>query len=301
VRPYSRPTHPARIHKALAQWGEAGRVTDSLSVLPAKKKKKSATAWSAGPDGDATGSQAAGVQLYQWGSTGRAEAVYLPLPPGRQGPGQESPALRVREFLLDHTLQEHTFYGFFPPDFAARTGLGPQAVVDLVRRHGSCDVLGLGPAWDQSALFLNPFVHAEQQLPGVLPAAQKLAHVLGLQVDLARQPMHSGNTVRGSFLVAKRRFWLAWLEAFAHWSSEAGDPSSPVQAALVDWIATLVHLRGGWSSHCLDPFALALQAPADPLFAPALTADALKLRHVHTGLASCLMQLQALQQQSVQP
>ena len=61
----------------------------------------------------------------------------------------------IRRFLLGEELDEQAFYGFFSPEFSAKTGLGHQATHDFVaartRRVPMCCCSARNPTWARSS------------------------------------------------------------------------------------------------------------------------------------------------------
>ncbi len=311
---YEPPKESALMHKALAQLDGLGTV-DKSTDSPLRKKSLSATGVTAMPEATAPGASArAGLRVYQWGNTDQVHPPFMPLEPHvphvPHGVGQMHEAMR--EFLLSNTLLEHTFYGFFPHNWSEACGLSGQALSAFVHL-GEGDVLTMSPCWDLSCLHLNPFVLAEASHPGVLPAAQAFCQAIGLQVDLSRQVMHSQNTVFGHSLVAKKRFWLRWLEMSEQLASLAKQPGTPMydllqvpanhqgqvlsvkqvlQARLLD----LLLLQGGWSVKTYPIFDLKPSVPQSAgLEAQAVKANALKHMHAASGEARYLVQFEQLQ------
>lgn len=284
LEPYTMPTASPRIHAALepgsAQAG--GERASPGSALRGKGRK----AWATGSPVQPARSECAGLQLYQWGRQGPGSGPLQPMQPPVGDAGQASGHDWIRAHLLQHTLDEHSFYGFLPPDFERATGLQVHALAELVRANARCDVLGLDAGW-QASMFLNPFVQAEAWQPGLLAAAQQLADAMGLGLDLAVQPMHAGQSVLGSLFLARRRFWLRWLELGERLAGLALPPA--LEVLLQERLGCLLVLQGGWRLHC--PLALAPQAVPAALADvqdEAVMADALKQQFAQSAQARCL-------------
>ena len=119
----------------------------------------------------------------------------------------------IREFLLNHTLEEDTFYGFFSPRFTYKTGLDFEKIRNFVHQHGKeNDVLIFSPFWDLNSFFQNPFLQGDFFHPGLMESAQLFADYSELNLDLSKIVMHADNTAFCNYFIAKKKFWLHWLE-----------------------------------------------------------------------------------------
>jgi predicted O-linked N-acetylglucosamine transferase (SPINDLY family) len=307
---YEAPKEAALMHKALAQLDGADAVDTTAS--PLRKKSLSATGVSATPEALAPAADEwAGLRVYQWGDADQVNAPFMPLE-SQVHLGPVSMHAAVRQFLLSNTLLEHVFYGFFPQNWTEECGLSHHALSAFASQGGG-DVLTVSPCWDLSCLHLNPFVLAEAAHPGVLPAAQAFCQSIGLPVDLSRCVMHSHNTVFGHSLLAKKRFWLRWLEMSEQLASLAKQPGTPiydllqvpanlegrevsVKEVLQSLLLDLLLLQGGWSVKTYPVFELKPSAPSSAgLEAQAVMANALKHMHAASGEARYLAQFEQLQ------
>ena len=119
----------------------------------------------------------------------------------------------IRHFLLNNTLEDDVFYGFFSPRFTYKTSLGHEHILDFVHQHGAKhDVLIFSPFWDLNSFFINPFQQGEFFHPGLLECLQAFSNESGLKLDVAQHVMHSDNTAFCNYFIAKKAFWLRWLE-----------------------------------------------------------------------------------------
>jgi len=119
----------------------------------------------------------------------------------------------IRRFLLSETLVEDHRYGFLSPRFKNKTDLSSDDVKEFVAQSGSeTDVVIFSPFFDMSALFLNVFEQGDFFIPGFLETAQEFVNWLGLKISVEGLITDSRNTVFCNYLVAKPRFWRAWLD-----------------------------------------------------------------------------------------
>ena len=119
----------------------------------------------------------------------------------------------IRNFLLNNTLEEDVFYGFLSPRFTYKTGLDFERIRNFVHQNGrENEVLIFSPFWDLNSFFVNPFTQGDFFHPGLLDAMQKFSDFAGLELNLSEQVMHSDNTAYCNYFIAKKKFWLHWLE-----------------------------------------------------------------------------------------
>jgi predicted O-linked N-acetylglucosamine transferase (SPINDLY family) len=200
------------------------------------------------------------------------------------------------EQLRAHLLgRQHVHAGFwaFLPDAQLQTcGLDAAALENLVLLQGPRhEWLMFNPFWDVSAFHLNPFLLAEQSVPGVLDAAQVFADTLQLGVQLNHWVCCSDSFLLGLNFVAKRRIWLDWLEL----ADKLLRSQNPL---VVEHRDILYALSGNFimmsdtpAMHAVDPFSLpALGGGASNLLEQAMACDALKASHVRSGHERCLAQ-----------
>jgi len=118
----------------------------------------------------------------------------------------------IRRHLLQQTLDESAFYGFFSPKFSAKTGLSWQQTRDFVAAHAhEADVLLFSPQPDMGAFFLNVFEQGETFDPGLIDAYSALLQQIGQPLPLRALVMDSRHVVFSNYFVARPAFWRAWL------------------------------------------------------------------------------------------
>ncbi|MEO8155399.1 MAG: hypothetical protein ABI605_20210, partial [Rhizobacter sp.] len=180
----------------------------------------------------------------------------------------------IRQFLLSHTLDENTYYGFVSPKFGAKTGLsGAQAIAFAAASDR--DVVIFSPFVEQASFFLNVFEHGESNHPGLLPAMQQFVEQAGLQIDLARVVCDHSRSIFSNYFVAKPAFWREWFRLGEALFTLCESQASPLAQAMVERaqyhqasgevgikvfimerLASLVLVTSKFSSLAYDPFAL---------------------------------------------
>lgn len=118
----------------------------------------------------------------------------------------------IRQFLLTQALDENRFYGFLSPRFQEKTGLTADELQRFAEAQGDdVDVLSFSPQADMGAFFLNVFEQAEAFDPGFAGTAQAFFDAIQLPVQVDAMVMDSRHIVFSNYLLAKPRFWRAWL------------------------------------------------------------------------------------------
>ena len=136
----------------------------------------------------------------------------------------------MRQFLLNETLDEQAFYGFFSPKFCAKTNLSLQQVNHFVARHAAqADVLLFSPQPDMGAFFLNVFEQGEAFDPGLIDCFEAFLQHIARPAPLRSLVMDSRQVVFSNYFIARPAFWREWLRVneamFA--ICEGLDPSAP--------------------------------------------------------------------------
>jgi hypothetical protein len=139
----------------------------------------------------------------------------------------------MRKFLLTQPLDEDTYYGFFSPKFAGKTGLSHQDVSDFVTAAPrDTDVFTFSPQPDMGSFFLNVFEQNELFDPGFNATSEAFLAAAGRPVAVGELLMDSRQTVFSNFIIAKPKFWRAWLALNEKLFAICEGESSALQAAL---------------------------------------------------------------------
>lgn len=180
----------------------------------------------------------------------------------------------MRNYLLTHTLEEGAYHGFVSPKFGAKTGLtGAQAIAFAGASHR--DVVTFSPYVEQSSFFLNIFEHGEANHPGLLGAMQQFVDLAGLKMTLSLTVCDNTTSVFSNYFVAKPAFWREWLSLGEALYALCETPGHPLAQAMVtqakyhaasgevgikvfvmERLASLLLVRGGYTVQAYDPFAL---------------------------------------------
>jgi hypothetical protein len=138
----------------------------------------------------------------------------------------------IRRFLLQTTLDEHAFYGFFSPKFGKKTNLSHAQVSAFVRDNAAeHDVMLFSPQPDMGAFFLNVFEQGELFDPGFIQAMEGFLRSAGVEVNLASLVMDSSQVVFSNYFVARPAFWRRWLELAEQLFALCEGPDSAEKAA----------------------------------------------------------------------
>jgi hypothetical protein len=184
----------------------------------------------------------------------------------------------IRRFLLDNTLQQDAWYGFFSPRFQEKTGLNAAAVDGVIaaleRRKPDLEIVLFSPQPDMGAFFLNVFEQGEMFHPGLMEVSRQVLKEVGFDVPIETLVMDSRQIVFSNYFVAKPAFWRAWLEVTEAIFRIAEDPAHPLYAALnagtsyrdgshqkvfvVERIASLLlTVQSHWKTTSADTFSFA--------------------------------------------
>jgi hypothetical protein len=206
----------------------------------------------------------------------------------------------IRKYLLNEPLDESAFYGFLSPRFQHKTNLSAVAVHEFVGREiNTTDVVLLSPSIHLTAYHLNVFEYGDEVHPGLLQIATQFFARIGQPGDLRELVTDSRNEVHSNYMIAKPRFWRAWLNTTEQLFTLAESPTDPLGAELrkpttyrgetsvpmkifiMERIATWILARdSGLVARVRDPFAARSRIYKLPV---AVVCDALKIAYVSHG------------------
>jgi hypothetical protein len=214
----------------------------------------------------------------------------------------------IRRFLLNETLQDDAFYGFFSPKFGSKTGLPHEKVMQFVQTHAhEADVLLFSPQPDMGAFFLNVFEQGETFDPGLIDAFSGFLESIGRPAALRDMVMDSRQIVFSNYFVARPAFWREWLSVTEAMFALCEGTETPLQRELtksttytggaqrkvfmIERVASLLlTTQPQWRTKAYDPFAFAWSAtrfsehPTE-----AFISDALKIAYREQGFAEYMV------------
>lgn len=118
----------------------------------------------------------------------------------------------IRNCLLNNTLDDNDYYGFFSPKFRTKTNLDSSTVHNFLDNYaGEADVFLFSPFFDLSAYTLNVFEQGMAQHKNIDEAVLGSVAKIAPTVDLSKLVMDSRNTVFCNYFVARPSFWKDWL------------------------------------------------------------------------------------------
>jgi hypothetical protein len=220
----------------------------------------------------------------------------------------------IRRFLLNETLDEQAFYGFFSPKFGRKTQLTHADVQRFVQQHAEqIDVALFSPQPDMGAFFLNVFEQGETFDPGLIEAFEGFLAEIGRPVPLRQLVMDSRQIVFSNYFVARPAFWRAWFELAERFFAVCEGEATPLQRALTvatsyqgaqrkvflqERIASLLlTIEPRWRTKAADPFTMGWSTsrfrehPTE-----AFISDALKLAFREQGFGEYLQAFAAVRQ-----
>lgn len=119
----------------------------------------------------------------------------------------------IFNYLESNSLADDVWYGFLSPKFKFKTGCDSAYVYDFLGRvPQKAEVAIFSPGWDQLSYFLNPWEQGEVWHPKIAEITEKFLIETQRSANLQSVVTDLTTAVFSNYFVAKKRFWLAWLE-----------------------------------------------------------------------------------------
>lgn len=211
----------------------------------------------------------------------------------------------IRRFLLSHSLEPDTFYGFFSPLFFQKTGLKGREVIEFARQATDAEVVTFSPHPCLGAYYASVFEQGASCFDGFIDAATLLLRELKIDTRLDMLVNDSRDTVYSNFFLAKPRFWKAWwrvvdraFEIAERADSAAGralvrpvsyvkddGDAKPAQmkVMVLERLVSLMLAGGDFRVGNFEPFAMPLTDPFAGRLAEVVELDRLKRAYRDTG------------------
>jgi hypothetical protein len=204
----------------------------------------------------------------------------------------------IRNFLLNNTLIEDDYYGFFSPRFKDKTRLTAADVKAFILEPGQApDIVIFSPLWDMSAIFKNVFEQAEAYHPGISGTMSAFFRRIRPDICLDQRVTDSSNTIFCNYFAARPSFWRPWLkigeELFDLAERGEGDLAEQLNGPsnysgdvrqkvfIMERIATfLLITENRWKAKVSNPFRFSY-VEFGTLHLEAVVSDALKLAYSH--------------------
>jgi hypothetical protein len=206
----------------------------------------------------------------------------------------------IRRFLVNEPLDENAFYGFVSPKFKYKTNLSATAALNFVSSQiETTDVVLLSPSIHLTAYHWNVFRFGDSVHPGLLNVADLFFRSIGEPTNLHELVTDSSNEVYSNYMIARPRFWRAWLNVTERLYSIAESPTDPLGARLreptfyrgshtvqmkifiMERIATWILARDSrFTARVRNPFVARSRVYKLP---GAIVCDALKIAYVTSG------------------
>lgn len=140
----------------------------------------------------------------------------------------------IRRFLLEETLDDDSYYGFFSPRFQEKVGLTHAQVTGFVQSASpDADLVSFSPQPDMGAFFLNIFEQEELFEAGFIAASEAFFAEVGMPLTLSTLVMDSRQIIFSNYFVAKPAFWREWLRINEQLFAICEGPDSELKQALV--------------------------------------------------------------------
>lgn len=216
----------------------------------------------------------------------------------------------MRNFLLNNHLSDDVLYGFLSPKFSSKTLLSHAGIQAFLSSHYQQeDVVSFSPFWDLCAVFQNIFEQGDFFHPGLASACQAFSQEHAAGLDTTGAITHSQNTIFCNYFLAKKSFWLEWLDLgeklFACAERNSGPLSEslnqttsygvqqlPMKIFVQERLATMVLLANArFSCLAYSTFNTGPSTtPFNQFLNESIISDSLKISHDRTGHALYLNQ-----------
>ena len=119
----------------------------------------------------------------------------------------------IRNFLLNNYLADDVLYGFMSPKFASKTLLDHAGIHQFLdSNYRDEDVISFSPFWDLSSIFKNIFEQGDFFHPGLANICKQFCDQFAAGLDTHHVITHSQNTIFCNYFLAKKKFWVEWLD-----------------------------------------------------------------------------------------
>jgi len=118
----------------------------------------------------------------------------------------------IRNYLLNNSLDDNSYYAFFSPRFEEKTGISYQELMDIIKpKYGMYDAMTFSHQFDIGAFFQNVFYGGELMSPGFIDCAQRVFDRSNMKLSVGELVMDSRVTIFSNYVVAKPKYWKEWL------------------------------------------------------------------------------------------
>lgn len=118
----------------------------------------------------------------------------------------------ILKYLRENNLDDDTWYGFVSPKFPEKARVSLEEVFELLRSNPKAEVALISYRWKALATYLNPWLAGEVNHPGLLRCSEEFLSSIDADEDLGGVICDFSNSVFSNYVIAKSRYWRAWLE-----------------------------------------------------------------------------------------
>ena len=136
---------------------------------------------------------------------------YIPLDNSTNDRPDWSEYWPIRNYLINNSIDDNVYYGFFSPRFKQKTNLDSKTVFEYIYSCQS-DVISFSPYFDQAAFALNIFEQGEANHPGIGSIFNSAFSILSPEINLQNIIMNSSGTIFCNYFVAKGKIWKIWFK-----------------------------------------------------------------------------------------
>ena len=135
----------------------------------------------------------------------------------------------IRQFLLNNYLADDTLYGFLSPKFNQKTGLDFASISEFIHsNYTDQDIVTFSPFWDLCSIFKNVFEQGDFFHSELASVCQLFCHQFAAGLNTQDAITHSQNTIFCNYFLAKKTFWIEWLNLGEKLFQCAEQNSSPL-------------------------------------------------------------------------
>lgn len=134
----------------------------------------------------------------------------------------------VRDYFLNHAVEDDTLYGFIHHSFQKNTGFDVSDLHAWVDSHPGYTAYNIYPHLKESACFLNTFEQYESACAGVIEAANSFFLLIGLELDVSTWVVPGNATTDMHHIVATPAFWRTWFDLTEKIYNIADEKNSPL-------------------------------------------------------------------------
>ena len=118
----------------------------------------------------------------------------------------------MHKYINNNQLEENTWYGFLSTRFVEKTNIKPENLIKLLNNNNSFDLCLCTANLKALSVYQNIFIQGEMKHHGLMDAINFFVKNKNINIDIKNLISHSQNSTFANFVIAKKNYWLKWLE-----------------------------------------------------------------------------------------